>query len=77
MEPGACWRPSSARSAAKRWRSSARSMASGGVPRMDTPARSSGTVSFSGVWPPNWTMTPRGRSRSTMFITSSNVSGSK
>ena len=32
---------------------------------------------FSGVWPPNWTITPSGRSFSTMCITSSKVSGSK
>lgn len=32
---------------------------------------------FEGVWPPNWTMTPSGFSTSTMFMTSSKVSGSK
>ena len=42
----------------KRSRSSARSMASGEVPRIGTPASSSGSASFSGVWPPNCTMTP-------------------
>lgn len=42
-----------------------------------TPARNSGTARFSGVWPPNWTITPSGRSFSTMCITSSKVSGSK
>ena len=33
-------------------------MASGVVPRIGTPASSSGWASFSGVWPPNWTITP-------------------
>ena len=45
-------------SALKRSRSSARSMASGEVPRIGTPASSSALASFSGVWPPNCTMTP-------------------
>ena len=53
------------------------SMLSGEVPMIGTPACSKGTASFSGVWPPNWTITPLGRSVSTMFITSSKVSGSK
>ena len=52
-------------------------MASGEVPRIGTPARISGTARFSGVWPPNCTMTPSGFSFSTMFITSSKVRGSK
>ena len=52
-------------------------MLSGEVPTILTPAFSSETASFSGVWPPNWTMTPSGFSFSTMDITSSNVSGSK
>ncbi len=42
----------------KRSRSSARSMASGEVPRIGTSAASSARASFSGVWPPNCTMTP-------------------
>ena len=42
----------------KRSRSSARSMASGEVPRIGMPAASSARASFSGVWPPNWTITP-------------------
>ena len=50
----------------KRSRSSARSIASGGVPRIGTPARASGTASLSGVCPPNWTITPSGFSRSTI-----------
>ena len=70
-------RPSWVRSAAKRSRSSARSMASGEVPMIGTPAVSRGTASFSGVCPPNWTMTPSGFSFSTMLSTSSRVSGSK
>ena len=63
--------------ALKRSRSSARSIASGEVPRIGTPACSSGTASLSGVCPPNCTITPSGFSRSTIAITSSNVSGSK
>ena len=50
--------PSFDSSAAKRSRSSARSMESGEVPMIGTPACSSGTASLSGVWPPNCTMTP-------------------
>ena len=50
--------PSRCSSCWNRSRSSARSMASGVVPRIGTPASSSGWASFSGVWPPNWTMTP-------------------
>ena len=42
----------------KRSRSSARSMASGVVPRIGTPAFSSASASFSGVCPPNCTITP-------------------
>ncbi len=61
----------------KRSRSSARSMASGVVPRMGSPAFSSGTESRSGVWPPNWTMAPSGFSRWAISSTSSRVSGSK
>ena len=64
-------------SASNRSRSSATSMESGGVPRMGTPAASSGLVSRSGVWPPSWTTTPFGRSQRTISITSSKVSGSK
>ena len=72
-----CGISSSVRSALKRLRSSARSIASGLVPRMGTPARKSGRASRSGVCPPNWITTPSGFSSSTMFITSSKVSGSK
>jgi len=75
--PAAWLSPSSTMSALKRWRSSARSIASGEVPRIGTPASRSGTASFSGVCPPNCTITPSGRSRSTMLRTSSSVSGSK
>ena len=42
----------------KRSRSSARSMTLTGVPRMRTPAAASSPAMFSGVWPPNCTMTP-------------------
>src|SRR2546425_1261195 len=58
----AAWRsPSSVMSSLKRWRSSARSMASGEVPRIGTPASRRGTARLSGVWPPNWTTTPSGQ----------------
>jgi hypothetical protein len=60
-----------------RSRSSARSIASTEVPRMFTPAASSPAARFSGVWPPNCTITPRGCSRWTISRTSSRVSGSK
>ena len=53
-----------------RCRSSARSMASGEVPMMGTPRLASGPARFSGVWPPNCTITPSGFSRSMMFRTS-------
>ncbi len=43
-----------------RLRSSARSIASGEVPMIGTPAFSSPRARFSGVWPPNWTITPSG-----------------
>jgi hypothetical protein len=53
------WRmPSLSSSFEKRSRSSARSIMSGEVPRIGMPASSSAAASFSGVWPPNWTMTP-------------------
>ena len=61
----------------KRSRSSARSMASGLVPMMGTPWASRALASFSGVWPPNCTMTPMGFSRATISSTSSRVTGSK
>ncbi len=72
-----CGMPSSESKALKRFRSSARSIASGLVPRIVTPARWSGSASFKGVCPPNWITTPSGRSSSMTFITSSNVRGSK
>ena len=76
------WRSSSLWSSCwKRSRSSARSIASGEVPRIGMPAASSGLASFSGVWPPNCTIRPSSsplrRSTSTSSITSSAVSGSK
>ncbi len=52
-------------------------MASTLVPRIGTPSASSGSASFSGVCPPSCTITPSGRSRSTISSTSSSVSGSK
>ena len=68
---------SSSSTAEKRSRSSARSIASGLVPMMGTPARARGQASFSGVCPPKVTTTPSGHSASTMSMTSSKVSGSK
>ena len=52
-------------------------IASGGVPRIGTPACSSATASLRGVCPPNWTITPSGFSSSAIESTSSKVSGSK
>ena len=74
---GGCASPSSRAILSKRRRSSAMSIASGDVPRIFTPAASSGRVSLSGVWPPSCTITPSGCSRCTISSTSSNVSGSK
>ena len=48
----ACGMPSSHSSLEKRSRSSARSIESGDVPRILTPAACSGSASLSGVWPP-------------------------
>ena len=45
-------------------------MASGVVPMIGTPCASRARASFSGVWPPNCTMTPLGCSRSTISSTS-------
>ena len=71
-------------------RSSAASMAEGGVPQIFTKPSpdaagmgcalryaSIGEASLSGVCPPNWTMMPSGRSVSRTFSTSSTVRGSK
>ena len=81
MPLAGCVMSSSGRSAAKRWRSSARSIESGEVPRIRTPASCSASESFSGVWPPNCTRhdtsPPADRSVSMTAITSSNVSGWK
>ena len=74
---GAPRRPSSSSSAPKLGRSSARWIESTGVPSSGTPASASPRASFSGVWPPNWTITPSGCSSSTTPSTSSSVSGSK
>ena len=64
--PPARWRCRSAAGAARAGaaaagsacRSSARSIASGEVPRIGISARSSAFARLSGVWPPNCTMTP-------------------
>ena len=52
---GACGMPRSHSSCEKRSRSSARSIESGDVPMILTPASCSGSASFSGVCPPYWT----------------------
>ena len=57
----------------KRSRSSARSTASKGVPRIRNPAASIARASFSGVWPPNWMTTPSGCSRSQTASTDGGV----
>ena len=74
-----CFRCSLSRRRLKRSRSSARSMASGEVPRIGTPASSSGRASLSGVWPPNCTMTPRSapRERSVSMISSTSSAGER
>ena len=72
-----CRRPSCSTSSENLLLSSARSIESGLVPMIGTPARSRPTARLSGVWPPSCTMTPSGLSRSTMASTSSWVSGSK
>src|SRR5947208_13190644 len=76
-----CFRCSLSSTRLKRSRSSARSMASGEVPRIGTSASSSARASFNGVWPPNCTITPTSvplvRSVSMISSTSSAVSGSK
>ncbi len=58
MAPSGCGMPRSTMSLPKRLRSSARSIDSGEVPMMGTPAAFSGRARFSGVWPPNWTIMP-------------------
>mmetsp|Transcript_14341 Transcript_14341/g.41816 ORF Transcript_14341/g.41816 Transcript_14341/m.41816 type:complete len:356 (-) Transcript_14341:2023-3090(-) len=89
--PPAGWRMLSLVSTSnQRSRSSARSIASGGVPQISQLPLplAAGTGSafktwsscleiFSGVWPPNDTITPSGRSTSMTFSTSSRVIGSK
>ena len=45
--------------------------------RLGTPALDSARARFKGVWPPNWTITPSGWTRSQILSTSSVVSGSK
>ena len=71
MPHGGTASPSSSQSVPKRSRSSARSIASKGVPRIGTPASSSARASLSGVCPPNWITTPTGCSRSQISSTSS------
>ena len=42
-------------------------MLSGEVPMIGPPRPEEPTARFKGVWPPNWTMTPLGFSRSTIW----------
>ena len=72
-----CRNPSRSSNPLKSARSSARSIASGVVPKIFTPAAASPFASFNGVCPPSCTITPRGRSRATIASTDSSVSGSK
>ena len=77
MSLSGCLRSSFLTISLNRSRSSARSMASGEVPRMVTPSFHRLRARFSGVWPPNCTITPTGLSVLTTCSTSSNVRGSK
>ncbi len=61
ITPGACGICNSSSSLLKCLRSSARSIDSGEVPIMFTPAAFSGRARFSGVCPPNCTITPHRR----------------
>ena len=63
----------SCRSSANLPRSSARSIASGEVPRIGNPSSCSVRASSSGVWPPNCAITPTGRSARQTARTSSAV----
>ena len=74
---GVCKSCSRSSMAEKSFRSSAISIERGEVPMIGTPASSSPFARFSGVCPPNCTITPHGFSWSQMFSTSSSVSGSK
>ena len=77
MPLAGCFNPSRLNTLANFSRSSASSIVSTLVPMMGTPALDSARARFSGVWPPNCTITPSGCMRSQMFSTSSVVSGSK
>ncbi len=77
MPLAGCFKPSRLSTPANFSRSSASSIVSTLVPMMGTPALASARARFSGVWPPNCTITPSGCMRSQMFNTSSVVSGSK
>ena len=81
MPPSGCGMPSRSRSAAKRVRSSAWSIASRSLPRSSTPPAASGPARLSGVWPPNATTagmsSPSGDSASITERTDSGSSGSK
>lgn len=88
--PGGCLMSSFCRTVYHWSRSSAASIDDGCVPQMRTGPSpeaawiglaskylASGVASLSGVWPPNWTMMPSGRSFSMTLSTSSTVNGSK
>jgi hypothetical protein len=47
------------------------------LPRMRTPAWSSGSARLMAVWPPNWTTTPLACSSWMIAVTASSSSGSK
>ena len=77
MPLAGCFSPSRCRMFLNFSRSSASSIVSTLVPMIGTPALLSARARFSGVCPPNCTITPSGSTRSQMFSTSSVVSGSK
>ena len=64
MPPSGWGMPSRSTIAAKRVRSSVRSIASAPMPGRDTPAASRRAARLSGVWPPNWTSAGSGASPS-------------
>ena len=77
MPLAGCFSPSRSSKFLNFSRSSASSIVSTLVPMIGTPALARARARFSGVWPPNCTITPSGCTRSQMFSTSSVVSGSK
>ncbi len=77
MPLGGCWMPILRQHLREQLAILGGSIDSTLVPTSGAPASSSPRARLSGVWPPNCTMIPFGVTRSTTFITSSCVSGSK